>query len=71
MNDPDELERRYVDLTVEGVLLYGDDPRRIRRHVDGKLAAWSERDRDSLRQRLALKASPPSLATRPPGATVN
>ncbi|KTQ86322.1 hypothetical protein NS226_18160 [Aureimonas ureilytica] len=61
LNDPGDLERRYVELAVEGVGLFGDDPARVRRHIEGQLAQWSEGDRFRLRQLLALKAGlPPS-----------
>ncbi len=46
---------------MEGVGLFGDDPARVRRHIEGQLAQWSEGDRFRLRQLLALKAGlPPS-----------
>ena len=63
LNDPSDLERRYVELTVEGVGLFGDDPARVRRHIDGQLAQWSEGDRFRLRQLLALKAGLPPCGT--------
>lgn len=60
MNDLDALEQRYVDLAVEGVGLFGDDPAGIRRHIDGALRNWSEADRRRLHQLLAIKASAPA-----------
>ena len=56
LNDSDALEQRYVELAVEGVGLFGDDPARVRRHIEARLAQWSEGDRFRLRQLLALKA---------------
>jgi hypothetical protein len=59
MNDLDALEQRYVELAVEGVGLFGDDPAGIRRHIDAALRQWSDADRRRLLQRLAMKASAP------------
>ncbi len=59
MNDPGALEERYVALTLEGVGLFGDDPARIRGHVDQALRAWSAADRTRLWQLLALRATGP------------
>ncbi|WP_148639962.1 MULTISPECIES: hypothetical protein [unclassified Aureimonas] len=60
MNDFDVLEQRYVQLAVEGVGLFGDDPAEIRRHIDRALSGWSEADRRRLRELLAIKTSAPA-----------
>jgi hypothetical protein len=60
MNDLSELELRYARIAAEGASLYGDDPGRIRAHIDARLRDWTDAERQELRRALALKASGPA-----------